>query len=235
MIEIRALTKSFGLRPVLRGIDLSLAGGESMALLGPNGVGKTTLLRIVSTLSKPDQGQVMVTGLNTATRGHAVRSMLGVVSHHPLLYEELTAEENLRFYARLYGVADAGILIGEVLAKVGLELRRHDQVRTFSRGLKQRLAIGRAILHQPPVMLLDEPYTGLDRDATAVLDEVLHGVAGSRRTILMATHDLAQGIALADRVAILSGGKLVYETRSADIYQNDLSEIYSGILNGNNR
>ena len=232
MIEIRALTKSFGLRPVLRSIDLSLDWGECVALLGPNGAGKTTLLRTVATLTRPDMGRIRVWGMNLDTHAHVARGILGYVSHHPLLYGELTAEDNLRFYARLYGLSDVDDLIDAALTQVGLTRRRRDHVGNFSRGMKQRLAIGRAILHQPRVMLLDEPHTGLDHDAAAMLDEVLGTVTGSGRTVLMTTHDIDRGLALADRVAILSNGEIAYEADSSYLTPLELSRQYSHLLHG---
>lgn len=219
---------------MLRGVDLKLARGESVTLFGPNGAGKTTLLRIVATLSQPDNGHIRVGGLSLATHAQAVRGMLGVVSHNPLLYGELTADENLRFYARLYGINDADACVGDALSQVGLEERRRDLVRTFSRGMKQRLAIGRAILHQPRVMLFDEPHTGLDQDAAAMFDEVLHSVACGDRTVLLVTHDLNRGLALADRVAILSRGRIAHEGCSGDIPPAEFAVLYNRVIHGHN-
>jgi len=220
MIEAKNVTKVFGLRPVLRGIDLRVAPGEFLTLFGPNGAGKTTFLRILSTLSRPTGGEVRVGGYMLPRQAAEVRRVLGVVSHMPLLYGDLSATENLRFYARMYGLdpAQREARIAEVIGMVGLSRRADDLVRTFSRGMQQRLAIARAILHDPPVLLLDEPYTGLDQDAAATLDELLRGEATRGRTLLMTSHDIARGLALADRAAILSKGKIAYEGpgRSAD-------------------
>ena len=230
MIEIRSLSKSFGMKPVLRSIDLSVAHGEFVVLLGPNGAGKTTLLRILATLSRPSTGEVKVGRLNLATHAHAARKLLGVVSHHPLLYGELTAEENLRFYARMYGLAATETRISTVLVQVSLAQRKHDLVRTFSRGMQQRLAIARATLHQPQVMLLDEPHTGLDQDAATMLDDVLRSVAATGRTVLMSTHDLARGLALSDRVAILRRGKIVFEARSRTLNPAAFAHTYHELI-----
>lgn len=230
MIEIRSLSKSFGVKPVLRSIDLSVAHGEFVTLLGPNGAGKTTLLRILATLSRPSTGEVKVGRLSLATHAHAVRKLLGVVSHQPLLYGELTAEENLRFYARMYGLAAAEARISTVLAQVSLARRKHDVVRTFSRGMQQRLAIARATLHQPQVMLLDEPHTGLDQDAATMLDDVLRSVAAAGRTVLMTTHDLARGLALSDRVAILRRGKIAFEARSRTLNPAAFADKYYELI-----
>jgi len=216
MIEAIAVTKAFGLRPVLRGVDLRVSEGEFLTLFGPNGAGKTTLLRILSTLSRPTTGQVRIGGYVLPQQAGAVRSILGVVSHQPLLYGDLSAEENLRFYARMYGLPPdvQETRIPEVIEAVGLRRRTMDLVRTFSRGMQQRLAIARAILHDPQVLLLDEPYTGLDQDAAAILDTVLREVATQGRTVVMTTHDLARGLAMGDRVAILSNGKIAYDAPS---------------------
>src|SRR5512135_260152 len=185
MIEVRNLVKRFGGKTVLRGLEFDVQPGEFVALLGPNGAGKTTFLRILASLSQPTLGQVRVAGYSLPNQSAAVRARLGVVTHQPLLYGDLTAEENLQFYGRMYGLIDLKPRLDEVLEKVGLAARRHDLVRTFSRGMQQRLAIGRAILHDPEVMLFDEPHTGLDQDACDMLDKLLKDVAGRGRTVVM--------------------------------------------------
>ena len=159
MIIVKKLVKRFGLKTVLRGLDFEVQPGEFVALLGPNGAGKTTFLRILASLSRPSLGNVKVADYQLPNEAAAVRARLGVVSHLPLLYGDLTAEENLRFYGRMYNISSLELRINEVLEMVGLENRRRDLVRTFSRGMQQRLAIGRAVLHDPDVMLFDEPYT----------------------------------------------------------------------------
>jgi len=172
MIELHQLTKAFGSKVALRGIDLRVAAGESLVIFGPNGAGKTTLIRILSSLSRPTGGSVRIGGLDLRTHADGIRRHLGVVSHAPLLYDSLTAEENLRFFGRLYSLADPEPRITALLERVGLAGRRGDLVRTFSRGMIQRLAIARALLHDPAVLLLDEPDTGLDPQAA----EMLHGL-----------------------------------------------------------
>ena len=173
MITVKKLVKRFGPKTVLRGLDFQVEAGEFVALLGPNGAGKTTFLRILASLSRPLTGTVQIAGYSLPGQAAAVRQRLGVVSHLPLLYGDLTAEENLRFYGRMYSVANLENRIQTVLDLVGLLNRRRDLVRTFSRGMQQRLAIGRAVLHDPEVMLFDEPHTGLDQDACNMLDSVL--------------------------------------------------------------
>ena len=232
MIETRGLKKAFGLRPVLRGVDLDIATGEFVALLGPNGAGKTTLMRILSTLSKPSAGQVRVAGIPLPEGAAEVRQRLGVVSHHTLLYTDLTAEENLEFYARMYALPRPAARISAVLEQVGLARRRRDLVRTFSRGMQQRLAIARALLPDPAVMLFDEPYTGLDPEASQMLDEVLRSVARAGRTVLISTHDLPRSLALADRVVILARGVLAYSAATAGLQPASFADTYTAVAQG---
>ncbi len=229
MIEVRRLVKTFGLKPVLRGLDLHLEAGEFVALLGPNGAGKTTLLRILASLARPSLGEVRLAGHRLPGDAAAVRRILGVVSHQPLLYGDLTAEENLRFYARMYSVPRADRRIDEVLAIVGLDRRRRDRVREYSRGMQQRLAIGRAVLHDPQILLFDEPHTGLDQEASAMLDGVLKQVAGRGRTVLMTSHDLLRAADLASRIDILSGGVIARSISRAQPEWDDLPSLYRAV------
>jgi heme exporter protein A len=226
MIEVRKLVKRFGLKTVLRSVDFQVQPGEFVALLGPNGAGKTTFLRILASLSRPALGEVRVAGYRLPEQAAAVRRRLGVVSHLPLLYGDLTAEENLRFFGRMYGVPNLEDRITEVLELVGLLARRRDLVRTFSRGMQQRLAIGRAVLHDPEVMLFDEPHTGLDQEASAMLDRVLREVAARGRTVVMTSHDLARSGDLASRFDILSRGIIAASVQRSDIDPNQLLAFY---------
>lgn len=231
MITIHSLVKVFGMRPVLRGVNLTVEEGEFVSLFGPNGAGKTTMLRIVAGLSRPTGGMIRIAGRTSREYGHAVRHMIGVVAHQPLVYGDLTAQENLEFYARMYDLPSdhAEARITEVLEAVGLRRRSRDLVRTFSRGMQQRLAIARAILHDPPVLLFDEPHTGLDQDAAASLDGVLRDVATRGRTILMPTHDIIRGLNLADRAVILSRGVIAYETLTAETDPVRFADTYAEI------
>ena len=230
MITVRKLIKRFGLKTVLRGLDFEVKQGEFVALLGPNGAGKTTFLRILASLSRPTMGEVTIAGYRLPNQAAAVRSRLGVVSHLPLLYGDLTAEENLQFYARMYGVLDTDDRISEVLDLIGLKQRRRDLVRTFSRGMQQRLAIGRAVLHDPEVMLFDEPHTGLDQDACIMLDGVLSEVAARGRTVVMTSHDLARSADLASRFDILSRGVITTSVQRTEIDTDDLLAVYRNAL-----
>jgi heme exporter protein A len=211
MIETRALAKSFGPRAALAGVNLEVGAGEFVTLVGPNGAGKTTLLRILATLTRPTSGEVRIAGLDLARAGEAVRRRIGFLSHRTLLYDDLTAEQNLRFYARMYDLADESARVGELLERVGLTERRHDLVRTFSRGMQQRLAVARAVLPRPQVLLFDEPYTGLDVEAAQALTGLLGELVGEGCTALLTTHDLERGLAVGRRVLALSWGRIVYD------------------------
>jgi heme exporter protein A len=230
MIIVRKLVKRFGLKTVLRGVDFQVQPGEFVGLLGPNGAGKTTFLRILASLSRPSLGDVTIAGYKWPQQASQVRARLGVVSHLPLLYGDLSAEENLRFYARLYGITNYKLRINEVLELVGLETRRRDLVRTFSRGMGQRLAIGRAILHDPDVILFDEPYTGLDQDASSMLDDILKPPAAPGRTIVMTSHDLSRVEALATRFDILSRGVIVASATRSELRKASLLTFYKKAL-----
>ncbi|MBN2470080.1 MAG: heme ABC exporter ATP-binding protein CcmA [Anaerolineae bacterium] len=231
MIEVRGLVKAFGMLPVLRGLDLTVERGTFVALLGPNGSGKTTLMRILAALSKPTAGEVRIGGWSLPAEADAVRAQLGVVAHQPLLYGGLTARENLNFFCQLYSLPPAARRprVEAVLDRVGLLPRADDEVRTFSRGMQQRLAIARAILHDPHVLLFDEPYTGLDQDAGAMLDGLLQDVAADGHTIIMTSHDLARARDLSTHVAILSRGKVGHFGRSEDIRPDDFPALYASV------
>jgi heme exporter protein A len=231
MITVRKLVKRFGLKSVLRGMDFSVETGEFVALLGPNGAGKTTFLRILASLSRPTLGSVTIAGYSLPNQAAAVRRRLGVVSHLPLLYGDLTADENLRFYARMYDLTQLEKRVSEVLDMVGLTSRRRDLVRTFSRGMQQRLAIGRAVLHDPDVMLFDEPHTGLDQDACQMLDNVLREVAARGRTVVMTSHDLARVADLASRFDVLSRGVIAASVQRSQIEPNNLLAFYRQTIN----
>ncbi len=230
MIQVNKLIKRFGLKTILRGLNFNVQPGEFVALLGPNGSGKTTFLRILASLSRPSLGEVKVAGYKLPNESAQVRARLGVVSHLPLLYPDLTAEENLQFYARMYGITNYESRITQVLQMVGLEHRRKDIVSAFSRGMQQRLAIARAVLHNPEVMLFDEPYTGLDQDASEMLDGVLKSVAAEGRTVVMTSHDLVRAENLATRFDVLSRGVIVASAASKDLRKTNLLSFYKKAL-----
>ena len=226
MIQVHGLVKSFGSKAALRGVDLDVAEGESLTLVGPNGAGKTTFIRILATLTRPSKGSVRVAGCDLSRHGPEIRRHIGLVSHQTFLYDDLSAEENLRFYGRMYDVPELEPSIRSLLHRVGLEHRGLDLVRTFSRGMQQRLSIARALLHDPALLLLDEPYTGLDQHAAEMLREVLTDLAGKSRTIVMTTHNLERGLEICDRAAILANGRIVYQTDKDNLDVASFRETY---------
>ncbi len=211
---------------VLRGVDLHVGEGQVMALLGANGAGKTTLLRIISGLAKPERGTISLGGVSFKAAGHELRRYIGLVSHAPLLYDHLTAEENLRFFAAMYDLQDPAERIEAVLRGVDLWARRRDAVRTYSRGMVQRLAIGRAILHNPPVLLLDEPDTGLDQASAEMLHELVRRLGADNRAILLSTHNLDRAVAWSDSVSLLVGGRIAHQEATEHLSGAQLRRIY---------
>jgi heme ABC exporter ATP-binding subunit CcmA len=227
IIEIVDLVKTFGLLPVLKQINLTVKRGEFVALLGPNGSGKSTLLRLLAGLGRPTAGVIRVGGWELPHEAGAVRHHIGMVSHKAYLYENLTAYENLKFFAKLYRIPEQDAQIWAMLEQVGLKRRAHDMVRTFSRGMLQRLSIARALLHQPDVLLFDEPYTGLDQAASYTLDQLLLDSLDGRHTIIMTTHELDRAARLAKRAVILSRGRVGLDALTAEI--DDLPATYSRV------
>jgi heme exporter protein A len=217
LLLARGIAKSYGLRPVLRGVSLEVAGGEFVAVLGANGAGKTTLLRILATLSRPDAGSLEVAGADALGHPNQARRRIGFVSHQSLIYGDLTAAENLRLYADLYGVdlgggpSPAAPRIEEALGRVNLATRAHDPARSFSRGMVQRLTIARALLHDPALILLDEPFTGLDQASARALTSLLHELAAGGRALVMTTHEFGRGLEGVTRAALIRGGRIAEE------------------------
>ena len=230
LIDIQHLVKAYDLLPVLRQLTLQMSRGEFVALLGPNGSGKSTLLRMLCGLSRPTAGLIRIGGWELPHESAAVRAQIGLVSHKSLLYDNLSAYENLRFFAQLYNLPSVQIepRIRTLMMQVELHKRTHDLVRTFSRGMLQRLSIARALLHNPDILLLDEPYTGLDQDASAVLDGLLQAAQAEGRTILMTTHDLNRAATLPTRIVILSRGVIGYD-QPAGIGSTALAALYTEI------
>jgi heme exporter protein A len=226
MIEVHDVVKSFGPHVALAGVDLSVVAGEFVTLMGPNGAGKTTLLRILATLARPTSGTVRIAGLDPSQAGEQVRRQIGFLSHRTLLYDDLSAEQNLRFYAQLYDLESSAERMETLLRQVGLAGRRHDLVRTFSRGMQQRLSVARAVLHRPGILLLDEPYTGLDPDAAEVLTDLLGELAEEGTTVLLTTHNLERALAAGRRVVVLSRGRLVYDQPWASIEPDTFFSSY---------
>jgi len=231
-IEAQSLTKVFGQHRALRGVDLKLHRGEFLTIVGPNGAGKTTLLRCLAGLSKPSGGRVLLAGRDPAESPVDARRTIGFVSHETLLYDDLTAKENLLFYGRMYDVVDLRQRVEDTLERLGLARRYDDPVRTLSRGMRQRLAIGRALLHRPSVVLLDEPHTGLDLQAQEMFDQTLEDLSRAGQTVLMTTHNLTTAANTGSRLAILAEGLIVYEATEGPITPEALSAVYRDAVGG---
>ncbi len=210
-IEIKGLNKYYGLNAALRNIDLQVSPGEVLVIFGPNGAGKSSLLRILATLSRPSSGSVRIAGFDLKEKPNNIRQLTGVIAHLPLLYDELTAYENLKFYGRMFKVPDLEARIKNIISEVGLELRLSHRVRTFSRGMQQRLSLARALLHDPQILLLDEPETGLDQQAANLLKDKILSYRVQKRTVILTTHQIEHGLDLASRVIVLYKGKLAFE------------------------
>ena len=226
MIKINNITKSFGNFYALRGIDLQILPGEFWIIVGPNGAGKTTLLKILSTLSKPTNGKVEIDSNAPNQSNLQIRKKIGFIGHQSFLYGNLTAEENLIFYANMYGLKNIKEVIKNKLSQVGLYDRRDDLVRNFSRGMQQRLTIVRALLSDPKVVLLDEPFSGLDQQGIDFFSNLLTSLITPDRIIIMTTHNLYLGWELATNYAILDNGKIVEKNKRGEMDFENFKILY---------
>ncbi|MDO4290722.1 MAG: heme ABC exporter ATP-binding protein CcmA [Eggerthellaceae bacterium] len=224
-LEVAHLTKQFGARKAVDDVSFSLPAGAFLSVFGPNGAGKTTLLRMLATLTRPSAGTVSIGGVDAKENPEAARAAVGLISHNPMLYPDLTAEENLLFFAKLYGVENPERRVLELLDAVGLKHRRLDRVRTFSRGMTQRVSIARALVHDPSVVLLDEPYSGLDPHAVEIFDELIAGVREGR-TFVMVSHDLEKGRSLADHVLVMARGRVVQFAPASALDAEEFRNLY---------
>ena len=224
-VQLAHVNKVFGDRYALNDVSLELPVGSFLSIFGPNGAGKTTLLRILATLSRPSSGDVNVAGISLKDDADAAREQIGLISHNSMLYSDLNAEQNLQLYARLYGIQNAQERVDEMLEAVELSHRRLDTVRTFSRGMTQRLAIARALLHDPQVVLLDEPYSGLDPHAVDIFDSLLDAVR-ENRTFVMVSHDLRKGFESCSHAMVLARGKKVVYAAKEDIDYDAFAALY---------
>ena len=231
MIQARNLTKSYGNRKVLRGLSLNVASGEIVSLIGSNGAGKTTLLRILANLTRADAGSVILEAFSVRDQPEPYRRQLGVVLHAPMLYGNLSARENLRFFSRLYQMDNSEERVEFLLERVNLRSRADDLVRTYSRGMQQRLAIARALLHDPSCLLLDEPYTGLDPDSARIFETLVLESAAGGKTILLATHDLENACRISTRIDLLHQGKIAFTRPRNDLTASELNRLYHDVTN----
>ncbi|UCE39480.1 MAG: heme ABC exporter ATP-binding protein CcmA [Thermoplasmata archaeon] len=229
-IEIKNLQKRFGRKKVLCDLNLEAESGEFLVMFGPNGAGKTTLIKILSTLSRPSSGNVIINGFDIKEESMEVRSTIGVLSHNPFLYDDLTLKENLIFYSRMYKLKKDEKTLKTLADEVGLLHRMNDRVGQFSRGMKQRAAVARVILHNPPVLLLDEPYTGLDYKAWEMLTDILRKFHEEGKTIFLITHNVELGHRIGERLAILVNGKVAFECEKKNMDIEAFKGKYHGLM-----
>ena len=222
LLRLSQITKHFGPIRAVWNVDLEVDRGDFLAIFGPNGAGKTTLLRMIAGLTQPTNGEIQF-GLGTDNSG---RDRVGYVSHQSFLYNELTGFENLLFYGRLYGIQSVRERADEMLLEMGLKGARLQRVGEYSRGMKQRLTLARALLHEPQLLLLDEPYTGLDQHGSRLFTEVLRGLKKEGRTILLITHNLSEGLALCNRAIIQNRGELVFQASRRQVDQAEFERLY---------
>ena len=226
-VKVEVVVKNFGETAVLRDLNLELPRGEITVLLGTNGAGKSTLLRILAMLTQIDSGTVSIFGADIATSGPAVRALTGSVLHSPMLYADMSVRENLMFFADMYRLENVDDLIAQTAIRVGIEPRIGDRVRTLSHGLQKRVALARALMHDPQLLLLDEPESGLDSQSVDRLDRILDEYRSSGRTVVMTTHNVEHALELADRAVVLFYGRVGFNSENPQLDREVIQEIYS--------
>ncbi len=226
LIKLDEVTKRYGYIEALKNVSFSLKKGDFLAIFGPNGAGKSTLLKVLSSQTRPTSGNIYFNGIKLGDLPSDFRGNFGVISHQPFLYENLSAEANLRFYGKIYGLKEISKRTDMILKKVELYERKADYVRTFSRGMLQRLSIARSLLHDPDIILLDEPYTGLDQHASYILSNILREQFENNKTIVMVTHNLNRGYDLASKIAIMKKGKIVFFDDKVNVPEYEFEDIY---------
>lgn len=224
-VELRGLTKVFGERKALDHLSLELPDYAFLSIFGPNGAGKSTLLRTLATLTRPSEGTFKIAGIDGKEHPNRVREKIGLISHQSMLYTDLSAYENLMFVARLYGIKEPDKRVRFLLKAVELDYRRFDAVRTFSRGMTQRLSIARALLHDPEIVFLDEPYAGLDPHAVEIFDSLLSTMSEGR-TFIMVSHDLQKGFEVCTHLLILAQGRAVFFDEKSAVDFEAFSDLY---------
>ncbi|MEJ6949490.1 heme ABC exporter ATP-binding protein CcmA [Natronospora cellulosivora (SeqCode)] len=232
-LVVENLKKRLAGKEVLKGISLNLQEGEILSIFGPNGAGKTTLLNLLSTLSTPAKGKIILMGEDIRKTSAKIKRKVGLVSHKTFLYDSLTAYENLEFYAQMYSLSNYEDRILTVIREVGLDYCLYDLVDSFSRGMKQRLAIARAIIHYPELLLLDEPYTGLDQHAIVILNKIIKDLNKKGRSTVIVTHNLEQGFKISDKFIILLNGSIKYSARTSNYTLKELYDRYSELIGEN--
>ncbi len=233
MISLENVSKRYGNATVINSVDLSIRKKEFVLILGPNGAGKSTLLKLISGLTSPSSGIIRIDDMDISKESDQIRGMIGVISHESYLYNDLTAWENLLFFGHIYGLSGKVLedRITGLLDRVGLLHRSYDRVSTFSRGMKQRLSICRALIHNPSIVLLDEPYTGLDQRSATMFEDVLQGLDSQETTRVMISHDIERGLRLCDRVVILVEGRVVFEGTTCEIGDvEEFKQLYLSLV-----
>jgi ABC-type multidrug transport system ATPase subunit len=233
IISISGLSKSFGSQKAIENIDLEFKKGEFVAIFGPNGAGKTTFLKILSTIIEPTKGSVTISGFDLKKKPTEIRKGIGVISHQSYLYDDLTAKENLLFFGKMYGMGKSKLekRANNLLEQVDLSKRAEDRVRPFSRGMKQRLSIARAMIHRPDILFMDEPYTGLDQHAAQTFENVLASLDKDNVTKIMISHNIERAFRLCDRVLVMDKGKIIYDKMKSEIENVDsFKSTYHSLL-----
>ena len=232
VVATENLSRTFGARRAVDGVTIAIGAGEALALFGPNGAGKTTLLRMLGGLLRPSSGKARI-GDSTLPAGPAIRRSIGVISHHSLLYDSLTARENVEFAARLYRVSDPRAASMDALERMRIAERADAPVRSLSRGLRQRVSVARAIVHQPTVLLADEPFTGLDVVGAKALAELLIELRTSGAALLLVTHNVSEGLELATHAAIMNAGRLVRSSTRSEVDAGTFAKEYQDLVTAN--
>jgi heme exporter protein A len=228
LLQASPLTKRYGAVAAVKNASFEIYKGDFVSIFGPNGAGKTTLLQLIANLSSATEGTLRWASSDSSESQYVP----GFVSHQSLLYGELSAVENLIFFSRLYGVSRPNYRARQLLDQMGLEGVGHRQVKYYSTGMKQRLTLARALVHDPEILLLDEPYAGLDQHGSRLLTKILSGLREERRTVLLITHNLLEGFALSNRVMIMNRGEIVHQADKEDLESEDLERIYFGLVEG---
>ncbi len=232
MIEVKNAYKSYGVTRALRSVSFSVPTGQFTVLVGPNGSGKTTLLKVLAGLTRPEHGSVAICGMNIRDESTQVRRRTGVVLHQNMLYGELTARGNLSFYAQMYGLRNPAERIHQIVAQMGMLAHIDQRVSSLSHGMAKRISIARALLHDPDVLLLDEPETGLDEEGVEILKNIVLAKkdAGSRKTVLMSTHNISQWLEVSDSVVVMAAGRVVHEGPSGMLSAASLRKAYQELV-----
>ena len=230
-ITLSGLTKSYGYIRVLGEINLRISRGEFVTLLGPNGAGKTTLIKILSTLIKPSSGEAQISGYDLKKDVSKIRSITGLLSHENFIYNDLTVYENLLFFAEIFDVDDKADSTEKIIQRLDIVSKRDELVRNLSSGMKQRVSIARALIHDPVILLLDEPFVGLDIDGVSILIDILKEAKEKEKTVILSTHNMQNGNFLADRAVILREGELIYNKSRSETDMDEFESDYKKILN----